>query len=87
MRGEEPYVRRTRFANCTDPVAFSASYRGTVLTSAVEGVRGHSSWLAKYFSSFSLFAFVRLICYPGPPSLPSAWLWPPRTDVPHARPK
>ena len=56
--GLQPYVRRVRVSDVASvPVEIFACFGGTVINTAVDGLRGHSSFKAKTNAFGTLFAF------------------------------
>ena len=56
--GLQPYVRRVRVSDVASvPVEIYSCFGGTVINTAVDGLRGHSSFKAKTNAFGTLFAF------------------------------
>jgi hypothetical protein len=57
LYGESPYVRRSRFTDCSSASTVSASYAATLINCSIEGNQGHTSFSSNYFSYGTLIAF------------------------------
>lgn len=55
--GERPYVRRSRFTDCSSAVTISGSYGATLINCSIEGNQGHTSFTSGYFSYGTLMAY------------------------------
>jgi hypothetical protein len=55
--GEHPYVRRSRFSDCSAAVKVSACYGATIINCSIEGHQGHHSFSSSYNAFGTLIAF------------------------------
>ena len=71
--GLQPYVRRVRVSDVASvPVEIFACFGGTVINTAVDGLRGHSSFKAKTNAFGTLFAFTFGVLLPNVQTLRQA---------------
>lgn len=56
-RGLFPYVRRSRFTDCSSAAGMGACYGGTIINCSIEGNQGHCSFTSGYYSYGNLIAF------------------------------